>query len=70
MAAQRVYVLQYCNPKRDSNLPPDSETNPAYIYEVTKTVNTIVEALGNCITPARLEGLIAQGIEVTVDRVK
>ena len=65
-----MIVEQYFNHNYTKDQPKDPKDNPERIYKVLKTVNTLVEEIGATITPARVQELIDQGINVTVQPVK
>lgn len=71
MAVQKsIVVTQYHNPKHNPEQKADQQDNPTFLYHVEKTVNTLIVTINEYLTPARVQGLIDSGINVTIQQVK
>lgn len=69
MKATDIIVTQHRNHNYGA-AREDGTREPEYLYEVEKTVNTLVENLGTMINKDRINDLISIGINVTVLRPK
>lgn len=70
MAKKHVVVMQSENPRFRAAHDEHPQDNPKLVYRVEKTTNTLAVKIGEWITPHKVECLIMDETDVTINGPK
>ena len=65
-----ITCCQMFNPKFDQNKKSDDFDNAKHVFKVERMTNTLEVHIGEYLRPARVQGLIDAGVNVTIQPVK